>query len=310
MQRSLLSFRLSARVYHLYRWGGEHPSTMHHPIVGPEVGIVVGHWLARVIEDAIGWRHLLMFYQEATDASHLVPGISRTFFGEWLVAQISRHCYRLYEELPAMKPGQSFEEYARIAHVPVVAAKPVEKLAQASPATPQQPYGVISAPGGPGGLNNETSPECPSASFRSERMATVHSSVLTWFKDTKTPAGYRSDILGENEGGGFLVTTTRVVPMAKGTILFRYFGGDANPLSTWWFTEPFEGDPRVFAALPVKSSADKLVKARVKKDITVLAGIGAPRCSNKPGGPVQYFVQYQPARTVNGKFENDFLELI
>lgn len=209
-----------------------------------------------------------------------------------------------------MRRSQSFEEYARVAHVPVVAAKAEAKLPQPSAPTPQQPYGVMSAPGGPGGLSNERSPECPSSSFRSERIATAHPSVLKWFKDTETPQKFWSEILGEKGGGGFLVTTTRVVPMEEGTPLFRYFGGTSNALSTWWFTGPFEGDPRVFAALPPDSSADQLVKARVKKKIDVLAGIGAPRCSNKPGGPVQYFVQFQPAWTANGKTENDFLELI
>ena len=310
MQRILLRFTLGLRIYHVYRWGAEHPSPMHHPITGSQVRILVGSWLNKEIDTVIGWRHLVTLYEELAFSEVSAQAPTCAHLGDWLVEQIRGQRFRLYEELPPMKQGQSFEEYARIAHVPVMVAKPVEKLPQASSTTPQQAYGVMDAPGGPGGLSNETSPECPSASFRSERMATVHPSVLTWFNDTKTPPGFRPDILGENEGGGFLATTTRVVPIEKGTVLFRYFGGDANALSTWWFTEPFEGDPRVFAALPVKSSADKLVKARVRKDIKVLAGIGAPRCSNKPGGPVQYFVQYQPARTTHDKVENDFLELI
>ena len=36
-----------------------------------------------------------------------------------------------------------------------------------------------------------------------------------------------------------------------------------------------------------------MVKARTKVEITVLYGPGAPRCSNKPGGPEQILIAWE-----------------
>ena len=66
-----------------------------------------------------------------------------------------------------------------------------------------------------------------------------------------------------------------------------------TPWGGWWFEAPLQGDPRVYAALPSFSKAAYMVKAHTKEEIQVLYGIGAPRCSNKPGGPEQILVAYR-----------------
>jgi len=314
MQRILLRFTLGLRIYHVYRWGAEHPSPMHHPITGSQVRILVGSWLNKEIDTVIGWRHLVTLYEELAFSEVSAQAPTCAHLGDWLVEQIRGQRFRLYEELPPMKPGQSFEEYARIAHVPKVAAKPLDTLPSPKAAAPMQGYEVTAAPGGPADLKNEISVGCPKPNFRSERVVTLEPEAREWVKDHIKRLYWESTI-GEVGGGGFLVTTTRVTQLKAGQILYRYFGGTAGPLSTWWFLEPLEGDPRVFAALPENCTADCLVRARVRQNITALTGIGAPRCSNKPGGPVQYYVEFQTPRDkvlIDGRItqENDFLELI
>jgi hypothetical protein len=40
-------------------------------------------------------------------------------------------------------------------------------------------------------------------------------------------------------------------------------------------------------------TGEKLVACEINKPTKVLMGIGAPRCSNKPGGPVQVCLPYK-----------------
>ena len=136
---------------------------------------------------------------------------------------------------------------------------------------------------------------CPSANWRSESYETASPEVREWLDkyitkkyryDPKSGTDYYNDTLGFAAGGGFLQTTTRVAVLAKGSTLCRFHDGKGAD-GSWWFREPIEGDPVVYAALPPGSDPKEMVMCRVNEEVEVLEGIGAPRCSNKPGGPVQ-----------------------
>jgi hypothetical protein len=147
------------------------------------------------------------------------------------------------------------------------------------------------------------------ANHRSESAETAAPEVRTWFAaagitkqtDSREDKTVKIDKwLGRDGGGGFMAGTTRVAELPPGTVLWRYFGSSrGGPGGEWWFPAPMEGDPRVFAALPEASAADRLVRATVvgPKPLTILIGMGAPRCSDKPGGPVQYMLPKAPVDT-------------
>ena len=101
-QRSLIRFRLAARVYHVYRGGAEHPSPLHHPITGDQVRVVVGRWLTREFDEALHWSCTVGIYQEHAFTAISPQALTRAHFYDWLVDQITRRRFRLYEELPPM----------------------------------------------------------------------------------------------------------------------------------------------------------------------------------------------------------------
>jgi len=136
---------------------------------------------------------------------------------------------------------------------------------------------------------------CPSANWRSESYETASPEVKAWLNTYITPArrydaksnkDYYNDTLGFQGGGGFLQTTTRVTVIHRGATLCRFHDGNlAN--GCWWFREAMDGDPVVYAALPPDSDPKEMVMCQTDEDIEALEGIGAPRCSSKPGGPIQ-----------------------
>jgi hypothetical protein len=164
-------------------------------------------------------------------------------------------------------------------------------------------------------MPNETdSKRCPSSNFRSESTATARPNVNEWLDQQGVAQGRRDGILGYDDGGGFLCEQTRTGVLKKGSVIWRYVDEGGNPVGAWWFEHPLEGDPRVFAALPPGSKGTFLVKGKAKENIPILYGPGAPRCSNKPGGPVQIFMaaplRYDDKNNKDKYFpENDFVIL-
>jgi hypothetical protein len=128
--------------------------------------------------------------------------------------------------------------------------------------------------------------DCTSVNGKSESWDTASDEVKKWFTDRKVPDQYRNSTLGKDGGGGFIQGSTKVTKIPKGTIVFRWYGGASVPLGAWWFRHPVQ-DPIRDAALPPHATAKHMLVCRTKEDLEVLSGPGAPRCSNKPGGPEQ-----------------------
>lgn len=152
-------------------------------------------------------------------------------------------------------------------------------------------------------LPNATDHSCPADNWRSESHKTAKPEVIRWLQDPakegKTLAEKQDKILGSEGGGGFLVSTTRVSRLKKGDTIFRYYDppGKCGNTGGWWATNLVVGDPRQTLALPpaepnYSNSAGSLARAQIGFDITALTGVGAPRCSNKPGGPQQWFISW------------------
>ncbi len=145
------------------------------------------------------------------------------------------------------------------------------------------------------GLPDRTGPTCTAPNCRSESAATAPQSVRDHLARTD-PRGqpHWNNTLGSGMGGGFLRGTSRVTTLRRGTMLVRYYGGGAGRMGGWWAYAPTAGDPRRDLALPQDSSASRMCKGRIKKDCKALKGKGAPRCTNKPGGPDQVCLPYPP----------------
>ena len=151
-------------------------------------------------------------------------------------------------------------------------------------------------------LENKVSESCPSHNHRSESHLTADPAVMEWLRrKAKILMPEKQDMtLGAGSGGGFLVSTTRVSELTAGTPLFRYYdaAGNADNYGGWWTTQLVDGDPRQTLALPPSeptwsNSAKSLCHAQLGEGITALTGLGAPRCSNKPGGPQQWYISWQ-----------------
>lgn len=148
---------------------------------------------------------------------------------------------------------------------------------------------------------NETNSTCPSVNHASEGMDTASPEVKDWMDKKGVPDKYRDGTLGKDGGGGFLKgqTTTKVIP--KGTKVFRTCGQTvikgavkgARADGGWWSLAE-AADPVRDMALPPENPASNQVVGETTQDIEVLAGPGAPRCSNKPGGPEQIFTGLGP----------------
>ncbi len=156
------------------------------------------------------------------------------------------------------------------------------------------------------GVADVCSDTCPSNNWRSESTTSCKPEVHQWFKDKGVNASRQEGTLGREGGGGFVATTTVVRRLPAGTHLYRYVNTTTKPYGGWWFLDPLEGDPRVFAALPPDSTAQYQVQAILRRDVDALYGPGAPRCSNKPGGPDQVciaWIDYDPG-------QGDVLQLV
>lgn len=148
-------------------------------------------------------------------------------------------------------------------------------------------------------LPNATNESCPENNWRSESHLTAKPEVVAWLKNIegKLEAFEQDEVLGREGGGGFLSTTTRISRLSKGTLIYRYYdtSGNASNSGGWWSTDLVMGDPRQTLALPPakdgwSNSAKDLARARIAFDVPALTGLGAPRCSNKPGGPQQWYI--------------------
>jgi hypothetical protein len=140
--------------------------------------------------------------------------------------------------------------------------------------------------------------KCPSANYRSESMESASEDVKEWLSlEENCKEKYRKSTLGIKKGGGFLKGSTRVVTISKGTLLYRYCTVGYEK-GSWQLILPLEGDPRAFAALPEDSPATYVVVSEAPENTEALIGIGAPRCSNKPGGPIQICLACNFAKTL------------
>jgi hypothetical protein len=154
------------------------------------------------------------------------------------------------------------------------------------------PVSIFAGTGASKGLPDDLSETCPSPNWRSESESTAVPEVRAWLDRKKVTGARRERTLGRDGGGGFVATTTQVRWLDPGTTLYRYVNSAHEPWGGWWFLQPMQGDPRVYAALPPDSSAQEMVVAVTKDRLDVLYGPGAPRCSNKPGGPDQVCVAW------------------
>lgn len=169
------------------------------------------------------------------------------------------------------------------------------------------------------GWDDELSDECPNPHHRSETLETASPEVLGWLQkyikdpDVRFRAGGEDGwkrTLGCDGGGGFLATTTRVILLTPPMKLYRYAGGAGTALGSWWFAEPLAGDPRSFGALPPGNTGETLVCGKLLHPVEALTGLGAPRCSNKPGGPVQYCLPWGGPPDKDNPLKNNFVRLI
>lgn len=227
---------------------------------------------------------------------------------DWLERSIANGQIAIQRRTPALgvldHPRELYPEPVLIGHE--VARKPANPRTGA----PEQliPVAVFAGTGAAAkaGLPNDTDGSCPSDNHRSESTSTCSPQVTAWFDRKGVAQGYRDGTLGHHGGGGFERGKTAVRNLFAGTKLYRYVDSATWPYGAWWFLQPLDGDPRVLAALPTDSSASVMVQSRLKRDVDVLYGPGAPRCSNKPGGPEQVFV----ARCDYLPEEGDILDIV
>lgn len=198
-----------------------------------------------------------------------------------------------------------FEDKARDIPLPVPA--------HAAPARASKPSSDIPASHYAGSetdedLPDETDGTCKRANEFSESYATASPEVQQWFVDMKIDPRFWDSTLGAKGGGGFYRGTTQLVRLPAGTRLCRYYGTGTNPVSTWWTLYTYAGDPRVIFALPVGQTGRSMVVGEIKNDLTGLIGVGAPRCSNKPGGVPQICIPFERAWP-NG-IENTYIRIL
>ncbi|MFT3867632.1 MAG: hypothetical protein QM715_03935 [Nibricoccus sp.] len=205
--------------------------------------------------------------------------------------------------LTAAEYEAAAKEYAQKYEIDLGSAKSensLEKIPKKSPDAPQT-YKTPTTDK-PEALPNEVDDTCPAHNCRSESTDSADQEVKDWFGSAENLKNNGDWTLGNKGGGGFLTSTTRVVQLPEPRKLWRYCGGDSLESGGWWSLTPLEGDPRVENALfPVEANeptskggtGEKLVSCEINKPTKVLMGIGAPRCSNKPGGPVQVCLPYK-----------------
>ncbi len=236
--------------------------------------------------------------------SWLVTQVERKRLVAWgRVADLEGDISEEEKKDPLLRP-QIYRQYARDWKVPLGAAVPIADihaalLTKAKNAPQSIPPPVIATPAtwnrAPT-IEDGVSDRCPARNFRSESLKTAHQTVREWLKKETRTTAQQEQILGVDGGGGFLATTTRVSRLSKGTILYRYYDNmyarGAFSTGGWWCTALVAGDPRQTLALPMNNRANMLAIAEVAFDTDALTGIGAPRCSNKPGGPIQWFIAY------------------
>lgn len=209
------------------------------------------------------------------------------------------HMRRASEDSPltAAEYETAAKKYAQKYDISLGTAKPTEKLKPLPKADVNAPQ-IYETPTttNPEALRNTFDDTCPTHNCRSESVESADLECSECFADQQNYEKWGNQVLGNEGGGGFLTSTTRVVEIPLPDRLWRYCGGDGLETGGWWSLTPLEGDPRVENALfPVDpknpsslgGTGEKLVACKITKKTKVLMGIGAPRCSNKPGGPLQ-----------------------
>lgn len=236
------------------------------------------------------------------------PGLTLAALHDWLRQAVRDGLVVMQELMPAtlpVEPGLDVVGLHRVAatwreleDVAVSQGRPVPAHVVLGPTVRSTPHQTYQGTDDTDGLADEIAPAdsadpeaCTADNKFSESMATVAPDVRAWVID-HIPAQYRDATLGQDGGGGFVTGSTRLIRLPKGLRLVRAYGKQANPLGCWWSLYPYAGDPRVSAALPESNSAEANAVGVIREDTTGLIGIGAPRCSNKPGGPPQIWVPF------------------
>lgn len=245
--------------------------------------------------------HQADLYRSCNPFASVLNRVGATEMSEYLMNQtlaghVNVGCFkdavrrRSDSSAPATATAKPPPAPVQIGHV--VARKP----ANLTTGAPEQdvPVAVFAGTGyaPKAGLPNLTDATCPSPNHRSESTTTCSPAVNQWFVNKQVPVPRRDESLGIDGGGGFLRSKTTVKRLPAGTLLYRYVDSATWPWGGWWFLKPLSGNPCAEAALPETSAASVMVQARLKKDIEVLYGPGAPRCSNKPGGPEQVLIAH------------------
>jgi len=310
--RGTLSFTVGAWTYVLWRRGVKPqnlPSDFHEH--SPSLAVwLMGTWLA---DGRLDRFRQCDVYREFNPSAFNLSGIGHGHMESWLNDQLaSGHlrvgCFRgPYESFNLAKFQESRTKLLG-GDVPNH-ADPVPQPNQTTP------YTVYEGSGGAAVLDQNdaasANPTCPNAYHRSETLASASPEVRTWLDtfETRENGKFQSWLLGGDPagGGGFLKSTTEVISVPAGITLWRYIDDPEMPWGSWWFFHPYEGDPRVFGALPEKSSGNVLVQGKTKEEFKALCGPGAPRCTNKPGGPPQLCIPY--TATINDR-ENSLIRLV
>jgi len=271
--RGTLSFTVGAWTYVLWRRGVKPqnlPSDFHEH--SPSLAVwLMGTWLA---DGRLDRFRQCDVYREFNPSAFNLSGIGHGHMESWLNDQLaSGHlrvgCFRgPYESFNLAKFQESRTKLLG-GDVPNH-ADPVPQPNQTTP------YTVYEGSGGAAVLDQNdaasANPTCPNAYHRSETLASASPEVRTWLDKFETRPYPRQQItLGGHSdgGGGFLKGTTEVVTVPAGTTLWRYVDVPNKPWGAWWFFHPYEGDPRVFAALPNDSSGNVLIQGVTKKSCLI-----------------------------------------
>jgi hypothetical protein len=213
---------------------------------------------------------------------------------EWLKVALEEREIIAYEvRLPS--PVEAMEVLGRDLGIPETRTKRTDALVPRK-LDPTDSVHVF-ASGDPDPLPDAFGEGCPDANFRSEGVDTASPEVLAWLRDNvqryRTQRDEWNYILGRLDGGGFLLRTTRVITLKPPCELWRFVGKPSDAYGGWWSHRVYNGDVRQFSALPPMCSGQHLIQGKVTEPIAVLEGLGAPRCTNKPGGPPQIYIPYQ-----------------
>ncbi len=314
--RAAVWFIQDGRMHLLYPTLGHEPLPIHQyrRMERHEPHLYLREWFPLNWDNEYFVRHkLLDLYEAVTRRFDNLDLLTSEWLLEWVDEAFERELVTVYEKLPwrAMRDDEDHQAYARAMSIPMKTESAPQMLIAAKNPTPKATEPEYEGTGGNEGWKDELATSCPSPNWRSENFYTCSSDVQKWCLQHITawdPSASQLDTINETlgalGGGGFYMSTTRVVPLPRNTMLYRFCGSGKNietgkeqiarPNGGWWAKGTCSGDPREYFALPPGSSAKNMVIIAIAADdLTGLEGLGAPRCTNKPGGPMQIYIPYR-----------------